>query len=93
VTTSEDFRAIIGQILTSLNLRFARILETTSRDDAAVRDVVGQCDALLVSPQRRQQVMEMARTGVEVIEFVFTPDRTSVNNLKVALMELQDGRK
>jgi GntR family transcriptional regulator len=93
VTTSEDFRSIIRQILTSLGLRFARILETTSRDDEAVREVVSQCDALLVSPQRRQQVTEMARTGVEVIEFVFTPDRTSVNNLKVALIELQNGRK
>ena len=93
VTTSEDFRLIIRQILTSLGLGFARILETTSRDNEAVREVVSQCDALLVSPQRRQQVSEMTRTGAGVIEFVFTPDRTSVNNLKVALMELQNGRK
>jgi GntR family transcriptional regulator len=92
VTTSEDFRLIIRQILTSLGLHFTRILETTSRDDEAVREVVSQCDALLVSPQRRQQVAEMTRTGAAVIEFVFTPDRTSVNNLKVALMELQSGR-
>jgi GntR family transcriptional regulator len=92
VTTSEDFRSIIRQILTSLNLRFARILETTAREDEAVREVVSQCDALLVSPQRRQQATEMARAGVEVIEFVFTPDRTSVNNLKVALMELRSNR-
>jgi GntR family transcriptional regulator len=92
VTTSEDFRAIIREILESLGLRFGRILETTSRDEEEVRQVVGQCRALLVSPQRRQQVTEMAGGGAEVIEFVFTPDRTSVNNLKVALMELQDGR-
>ena len=92
VTTSEDFRLIIRQILTSLGLRFTRILETTSRDDEAVREVVSQCNALLVSPQRRQQVAEMTRAGAAVIEFVFTPDRTSVNNLKVALMELQSGR-
>ncbi len=92
VTTSEDFRSIIREILANLGLSFTRTLETTSRDDEAVRAVVGQCDALLVSPQRRQQATEMARTGAEVIEFVFTPDRTSVNNLKVALIELQNGR-
>jgi GntR family transcriptional regulator len=89
VTTSEDFRGIIRQVLESLNLHFTRILETTSREEEAVRAVAAQCDALLVSPQRRQQVTEMARPGAEVIEFVFTPDRTSVNNLKVALVELQ----
>jgi GntR family transcriptional regulator len=89
VTTSEDFRAIIREILASLGLRFARILETTSRDREEVRELARQCGALLVSPQRRQQVSEAAGPGAEVIEFVFTPDRTSVNNLKVALLELQ----
>jgi len=93
VTTSEDFRTIIREILDSLDLRFARILETTSRDEEEVRRVAAQCDALLVSPQRRQQVAEMARGGAEVIEFVFTPDRTSVNNLKVALLELENRGK
>jgi GntR family transcriptional regulator len=92
VTTSEDFRAIIRETLASLELDFARVLESTSRDEEAVRGVVERCDALLVSPQRRQRVAEMAREGVEVIEFVFSPDRTSVNNLKVALLELQHGR-
>ena len=92
VTTSEDFRAIIRETLASLELGFARVLESTSRDEEAVRGVVERCDALLVSPQRRQRVAEMAREGVEVIEFVFSPDRTSVNNLKVALLELQNGR-
>jgi GntR family transcriptional regulator len=93
VTTSEDFRAIIREILSNLDLRFARILETTSRSGEEVRELARQCDALLVSPQRRQQVSEMARPGAEVIEFVFTPDRTSVNNLKVALLELQNRGK
>jgi GntR family transcriptional regulator len=93
VTTSEDFRSIIREILDNLDLRFARILETTSRDEGEVRRLAAQCDALLVSPRRRQQVAEMARQGAEVIEFVFTPDRTSVNNLKVALLELQNRGK
>jgi len=90
VTTSEGFRAIIREILANLDLRFARIIETTSRDREEVRELARQCDALLVSPQRRQQVSETAEPGTEVIEFVFTPDRTSVNNLKVALLELQN---
>jgi GntR family transcriptional regulator len=93
VTTSEDFRAIIREILADLGLRFARILETTARDEQELKELARQCDALLVSPQRRQQVSEAARPGTEVIEFVFTPDRTSVNNLKVALLELRNRGK
>lgn len=93
VTNSEDFRSIIREVLGALGLEFARILETTSRQEEVVRELVGQCDALLVSPQRRQQLAALAREGAEVIEFVFTPDRTSVNNLKVALLELQGAKR
>jgi GntR family transcriptional regulator len=89
VTTSEDFRRIIREILSELDLRFERILETTARGLEEVRELARQCDALLVSPQRLEQVRQAARPGAEVIEFVFTPDRTSVNNLKVALLELR----
>jgi len=60
---------------------------------AKLARAAARCDALLVSPQRRQQASEAARPGTEVIEFVFTPDRTSVNNLKVALLELENGGK
>ena len=93
VTTSEDFRRIIREILSELDLQFERILETTARGAEEVRELARQCDALLVSPQRLQQARQAARPGAEVIEFVFTPDRTSVNNLKVALLELRGGRK
>ena len=93
VTASESFLAIIREILKDLDLSFTRILETTSRDDGQLRKLARQCDALLVSPQRRQQAGAAARPGTEVIEFVFTPDRTSVNNLKVALLELENGGK
>jgi hypothetical protein len=58
-----------------------------------MKELARQCDALLVSPQRLQQASEAARPGAEVIEFVFTPDRTSINNLRVALLELRNGGK
>jgi GntR family transcriptional regulator len=93
VTISEDFRRIIREILSDLDLNFERILETTARGEQEVRELARQCDALLVSPQRLQQAREAARPGAEVIEFVFTPDRTSVNNLKVALLELRNRGK
>jgi hypothetical protein len=93
VTASRSFQAIVREVLKDLDLGFARILQTTSRDEGQLRRLARQCDALLVSPQRRQQARAAARPGTEVIEFVFTPDRTSVNNLKVALLELENGGK
>jgi GntR family transcriptional regulator len=92
VTTSDRFRRIIREVLGELGLSFAEQLETSSESRQSIRRLVERCDAILVSPRRRHLVDELAAPGREVIEFMFTPDRTSINNLKVALLELKNGR-
>jgi GntR family transcriptional regulator len=92
VTTSDRFRRIIREVLGELGLSFAGLLETSSTSRQSIKRLVERCDAVLVSPKRRQLVEQLAAPGREVIEFMFTPDRTSINNLKVALLELKNGR-
>ncbi|HEB09845.1 MAG TPA: GntR family transcriptional regulator [Spirochaetales bacterium] len=89
VTTSAQFGKIIREILENLDLNFMEILATNSRDGETVRSLVSQCNAVLVSPKRKVMVKDYAGAEIKVIEFVFTPDRTSINNLKVALLELK----
>jgi GntR family transcriptional regulator len=92
VTTSEAFQKIIREVLGELHFSFRRILETHSSDRDAIHRVVRQCDAVLVSPKQRQVVESIAGGNTDIIEFVFTPDRTSINNVKVALLELQKNK-
>jgi len=89
VTTSAQFGKIIREILKGLDLNFMEILTTNSKDGETVRALVSQCDAVLVSPKRKVMVKDYTANKIKVIEFVFTPDRTSINNLKVALLELK----
>ncbi len=91
VTTSEQFRKIIREVMEELELVFDMFLETSSQERQIVQQLVDRCDVVLVSPKRRQLVEELSPPGCQAIEFVFTPDRTSINNLKVALLELNDG--
>ncbi len=88
ITTSEQFAAIIREILEGLNIKFPRILEASSPAPGTLQNIVRLCDAVLVSPKQKKAVQQHARREASVIEFVFTPDRTSINNLKVALLEL-----
>lgn len=92
VTTSEAFQRIIREVLDELHFSFHRILATHTSDHNAIRRIVQQCDAVLVSPKQRHAVQEIVGEGTEIIEFVFTPDRTSINNLKVALLELKKSK-
>jgi GntR family transcriptional regulator len=92
VTTSEAFQKIIREVLDELHFSFHRILATHTSDNNAIRRIVHQCDAVLVSPKQRTAVQDIVEEGTEIIEFVFTPDRTSINNLKVALLELKKSK-
>ena len=87
ITTSKTFIEIIKGILSELNLHFTNLLESNSTQEPMISEIVAQCDAILVSPKRKNLVLSLASTHTKVIEFVFTPDRTSINNLKVALLE------
>jgi GntR family transcriptional regulator len=91
VTTSEQFRKIIREILDGLQLSFEEILESNSEDEETIQELVRACDAVLVSPKRKELVRASARPETRVIEFIFTPDRTSINNLKVAIIECKNG--
>ena len=92
VTTSKKFISIIKEILDDLDLHFSKTLETNSKRSETVKRLVRKCDAVLVSPKRKKAVISHVKKSTRVIEFVFTPDRTSINNLKVALLELKNNR-
>ena len=89
VTTSSQFRKEIRDVLGKLHLNFKEIHETNSKNSETVRELVKKCDAVLVSPKQKKKVTEYAADGTTVIEFIFTPDRTSINNLKLAILELK----
>ena len=89
VTTSKKFLNIIKEVLQSLNLHFVSVLETNSQDEETIMRLVSQCSTVLVSPKQKQIVSRYAKSGTRVIEFVFTPDRTSINNIRVAIIDLK----
>lgn len=89
ITTSKTFLEIIKEILKELHLTFKDVLESHAKSDEKIKEIVSQCDVVLVSPSRKKAVASCSHEGIKSIEFVFTPDRTSINNLKVALLEIK----
>ena len=89
VTSSSQFLGEIREVLESLELRFDRLLQTHTNDEGELAGFIDRCDAILVSPKQKQRVLKMAGDATRVIEFVFIPDRTSINNLKLAIIELK----
>lgn len=91
VTISERFKQIIRKIIGDLNLNFREYLDTHTQDEEEIRSLVTKCDAVLVSPHQKSVVEKYVLPGVKIIELIFTPDRTSINNIKIALLEIHNG--
>lgn len=89
VTTSRQCREEIRETLVKANLDFTALLEADSPPAAQLKQLVAQCGAVLVSPRQKERVSAAVKPGTPVIEFVFTPDKTSIHNLKVAILELK----
>lgn len=89
VTSSMQCRKEITEILAKTNINFNTLLQTNSTDPHEIGTLVKRCSAVLVSPHQKEPVQKHSNPGTKVIEFVFSPDKTSINNLKVAILELK----
>jgi len=89
VTTSDQFLHEIKNALKKNNLNYASIFGSTRSTPKNFEKILQESDAVIVSPGRKEEVQDKARKGTEVIEFMFSPDRTSINNLKVTIVDLE----
>ena len=89
---SRQFVSEIDGTLSRMHIESSRIRRFFDRDPRKLREFAASVDVIIVSPPRRQEVEAVAK-GKEVIEFLFAPDKGSVNSLRVALLELKERRK
>ncbi len=89
ITTSEQFRKEIKEVLEKLNLNFAKILDSNSQNSNTVKKFLNKCNAVLASPKLKKIAKSCASNSTQIIEFIFSPDKTSIKNLKLAILELK----
>jgi len=96
VTTSKQFREELMRSLDEVGVKFKKIFRLTNPSCNQLKQVVGKVDTVISSPQWRKEVarvIEESKRPVSIIEFVYTPDNTSINNLKIVLLELRKGER
>ena len=60
---------------------------TTDKEVAVIAERLKGKRAAIVSPGRLKEVSAMAKRGIQVIEFIYTPDAGSVNLLGASVLE------
>jgi len=92
VAASKRFIAEIRDTLNQVHIESSRLREFVGDQTRDLKEFIESVDALIVSPSRRKEV-ELLADGRPVTEFVFAPDKGSVNNIRISLFELKRQRK
>jgi GntR family transcriptional regulator len=92
VAASRRFLAEMQKTLRQMDVSPRRLTESVAAEGPHLAEFIGGVDALVVSPSRRRAVEALA-DGKPVVEFLFAPDDTSVNHIRIALVELKQRQR
>lgn len=92
LAASKEFLGEIANALRTMGIEARRVTECALRDPDRVSRFIHSVEAVVVSPSRRVEA-EALIGDRPLVEFLFAPDQGSINNLRVALLELRKKRK
>ncbi|MBN2584975.1 MAG: GntR family transcriptional regulator [Planctomycetes bacterium] len=88
---SKEFIDEMATTLLTMGIDSRRVSQCVSSAPDKMLHFVDSVDAIIVSPSRRRSI-ETVAADKPLVEFLFAPDKGSVNNLRVALLELRKRR-
>ncbi|GAB4262681.1 GntR family transcriptional regulator [Thermincola ferriacetica] len=89
ICLSTTFTEKVRNSLRQAGIDHLKIQTTTTKNESELKEFLSQVDVVVVSPNRKKEVIPMAPRGKPVIEFRYLPDTGSVNVVKTALIELK----
>lgn len=90
VAASKQFLGEMKRALEKMEIDIDRFQIYYKRDSIEnLRHFVKGVDELIVSPSRKEEVESVAEDK-NIVEFIFAPDKASINSIRVALLELRE---
>jgi DNA-binding transcriptional regulator YhcF (GntR family) len=86
---SEEFKYKIKGALEKSGLGNINAKYSNSYEEEALKKIIDDCDAIIVSPGRYKDIQELNKGNKEIIKFVFNLDDDSVKALKSKFIELK----
>jgi len=91
IATSHRFIDEIIQDFKNLGFVFKKLLTSFSKSDQELIKMLRHSDVIIVSPTRKQEIsilLKQNKLKKDIIEFVYEPDKSSINTLNAVLMEI-----
>ncbi|MHC2994747.1 MAG: GntR family transcriptional regulator [Candidatus Atribacteria bacterium] len=94
VCITEKFAQRVFQSIKQSGIKCLSFKFTTSHNEDEMKKFLAGLDIVITSPGRKKEVEKLISPKTPLIEFVYVPDKGSINMLKLAILDLkrEEGR-
>lgn len=89
VSQSYEFLKKVEDALDVSGIKGVEIVQTISREEKDIQEVIDKVDVVIISPGRGKRVAELVGDQKEIISFLYLLDEESVKIIKLRLMDLK----
>lgn len=89
VCLTSKFAERVIKSIGNAGIKFGEILFTTTRKKDDLREFIKNVDVLVASPGRKKEITELISKKIPLIEFIYLPDKGSIDTLKKTIFEIK----
>lgn len=89
VCLTQKFAEYVFKSIKAAGINCKSISYTTTHDSSKLEMFIHKCDILIVSPGRKEDVKKFISKSIPLIEFIYIPDKGSINTMKETILDIK----
>jgi len=92
VCLTSKFAERVFKSIKYAGIKYRSITYTTTQDNKQLKEFIAKRDILIVSPGRKKDVRKLIPEKIPLIEFMYIPDKGSIDTLKKTIFDIKKER-
>lgn len=92
VCLTQKFAERVFKSIKYAGIKYKSITYTTTHDNKKLKEFISKRDILIVSPGRKKEVQKLITESTPLIEFIYIPDKGSIDTLKKRIFDIKKER-
>lgn len=89
VCLTSKFAERVVKSINNVGIKYKKIIYTTTHNKVELKELLNNSDILIVSPGRKKEIQELISKNIPLIEFIYIPDKGSVDTLKKNIFDIK----
>lgn len=92
VCLTSEFAERVFKSIIQAGIKYKSIAYTTTHDSEELQEFIHEKEVLIVSPGRKKDIRKFISNSIQLIEFIYIPDKGSIDTLKKTIFDIKKER-